>query len=811
MAIDDLYGGGDSTIRRQNFGERFSAFFDPFNKRDTAGITQEEAEQNEANNAGAIQRIQTEAYDPLNDLVNRDFSNTNGAFASPAAFDKWKEDYTAKVKDRTDSQYIAPGDLILLSKLNEGTEAGNKFLENAAEMNNRVGTTYKLYGKGKFLDILGSELGYDESGVFGITNPSIRTMRDKDGERFFYSADASATGANFEDMSPEEIEESNAALRETLVDRQGNPISPRKITDRGFNAAYKNYFNTRPGYAQGQAIIDILGSDNINTTENETDKILLDENTSRLDKLKAIKDELDAGRTGDFVGGEGTSDLLSDYSSRAVGQDVRFDKDRSPLEIQLDNFIGDIRVRSAPFGDEKPDKRQTYIQTPGNVFDMSPEEFNSLSIESQEKYTKAAERISKENLARLTETSNRAVNREVARQKTLGPTRGGGPGGGSGVTTDQRKANIAAVEKYYSGEKGVAHKELLNILKFNKPKLEEYLADPYQFALNNPKEDIVGRPVSVAEEELLRRGMENVDVPKVIAALNDPKTTGSELEQLLNEQLQNYQTQNNLIKERQANIGAVQNRNLNQASDLAKFAAIFQIVSGLNQDSDIRKAIFNKEVLTGFLNTGQLIPISAVTQRQTKPPPVETDLADSIISDVQDISEFLSPSGLIEFRRTNNLNLREARAGRNADAEARLTAAYPKVQQLIELAKTDSRLATNQKTIVALEGYKTANADVIDEKLKDAARQSLLPFLLEFIPFVNFENPLERNAFLKNLPDLKMSEDGKTFNVTKLDGKPSTFYLSEADIEQEGGKTFLAALQQIGEINNFLAASRGGQ
>ena len=229
----------------------------------------------------------------------------------------------------------------------------------------------------------------------------------------------------------------------------------------------------------------------------------------------------------------------------------------------------------------------------------------------------------------------------------------------------------------------------------------------------------------------------------------------------------------------------------------------------MNQDSDIRKAIFNKEVLTGFLNTGQLIPISAVTQRQTKPPPVETALADSIISDVDNISKLLSQSGLIEFRKNNQLNMKDARAGRNADAEARLTAAYPKVKQLIELAKTDSRLATNQKTIVALEGYKTANADVIDEKLKDAARQSLLPFLLEFIPLVNFENPLERNAFLKNLPDLRMSEDGKTFNITKLDGKPSTFYLNEADIEQEGGKTFLAALQQIGEINNLLAASRG--
>ena len=41
MAIDDLYGGGDSTIRRQDFGERFSAFFDPFNKRDTAGRSEE--------------------------------------------------------------------------------------------------------------------------------------------------------------------------------------------------------------------------------------------------------------------------------------------------------------------------------------------------------------------------------------------------------------------------------------------------------------------------------------------------------------------------------------------------------------------------------------------------------------------------------------------------------------------------------------------------------------------------------------------------------------------------------------------------
>ena len=108
MAIDDLYGGGDSTIRRQNFGERFSAFFDPFNKRDTAGIPLEDAQQNEANNAGAIQSIQTEAYDNLNDLLKLDFSNTNGAFASPVAFDKWKEDYTAKVKDQTDSQYITP-------------------------------------------------------------------------------------------------------------------------------------------------------------------------------------------------------------------------------------------------------------------------------------------------------------------------------------------------------------------------------------------------------------------------------------------------------------------------------------------------------------------------------------------------------------------------------------------------------------------------------------------------------------------------------------------------------------------------------
>jgi hypothetical protein len=216
-------------------------------------------------------------------------------------------------------------------------------------------------------------------------------------------------------------------------------------------------------------------------------------------------------------------------------------------------------------------------------------------------------------------------------------------------------------------------------------------------------------------------------------------------------------------------------------------------------------------VLTGFLNTGQLIPISAVTQRQTKPPAVETALADSIISDVENISKLLSQSGLIEFRKNNQLNLKEARVRRNADAESRLTAAYPKVQRLIELAKTDSRLATNQKTIVALEGYKTANADVIDEKVRDAARQSLLPFLLDFIPGVNFENPTERARFLKNLPDLRMSEDGQTFNVTNTAGKPSTFYLREADIKKEGGETFLRALQQIGEINNLLAASRGGQ
>ena len=56
-----------------------------------------------------------------------------------------------------------------------------------------------------------------------------------------------------------------------------------------------------------------------------------------------------------------------------------------------------------------------------------------------------------------------------------------------------------------------------------------------------------------------------------------------------------------------------------------------------------------------------------------------------------------------------------------------------------------------------------------------------------------------------------MSEDGQTFNVTNTAGKPSTFYLREADIKKEGGETFLRALQQIGEINNLLAASRGGQ
>ena len=75
-----------------------------------------------------------------------------------------------------------------------------------------------------------------------------------------------------------------------------------------------------------------------------------------------------------------------------------------------------------------------------------------------------------------------------------------------------------------------------------------------------------------------------------------------------------------------------------------------------------------------------------------------------------------------------------------------------------------------------------------------------------------FKNPLDgQDAFLKGLPDIRMSEDGKTFNISLVTGEPSTIFTTEELLSEQGGETFVQAIKQIAAANDFLAAQRNAR
>jgi len=797
MALDDnLYGSNSSTIRKQTAGERFSAFFDPFNKRDTAGITREEADTNEGNNAGAIMQIQTSSLGDMQELYGvSDFKQTNGAFASQEAFDIYKEKNKASPENFAK---ITPGDLVVLGKF-KGGDKESEYISKAAEINNRLGIDYKIYGEGKFLDIAGSTFGIDESGTYGITNPSIRSFKnDKDSTPFFYSADATANGENFENMSPQEIEESNKTLRGLLVDNQGNAITPRMITDRAFTASYSNFLNNRPGYGQGRAMIDVMGQDNSGSSggggiESETNKTILDGNTSRIDKLKAIQAEINAAGAAEAdSSGAGVDSLTAGRPELTIR-----DKDKT-LTKKLD-----AAIRS----DFLLTKGNKYIQTNGTVFNMTPDEFNSLSIADQDKYSKEAVRISNRNIANIQINQKAKVNAAIEAARNAGPVTGNMLANTSTITTEDRKAQIETVENFYkeiaaSGEdKGKnAHKKLIMALQNNPEKLQEYKDDPYQFALNNSVEDIQGSPLSDAQEALLRKGLDNVDSPALKKALNDPKTTDADIEEIINSQIAAYTEQSDAIKKQQSNIPAVKNQNLGQASFEAKYAAILQIALSLPQGSDLRKSLINKDVLVGFFNTGKLIPLSALSGRGRNEQPDNT-LSDNISAESDEIFKSLQDGAIYDLVKSSGQDRDKVVDRVLSDANIALTKTF-------KLIKTNRKFANpnNQSYLQSINSFRAANSSYLRQQIKNIAKKSFVDSLLETIPFVADQGQPTEN-FLNALPTLTYDDKAKMFNITLPNGKSSKFNIDAKDA-QKIGPAFLQSLKQQAEMNALINSGR---
>ena len=166
-----------------------------------------------------------------------------------------------------------------------------------------------------------------------------------------------------------------------------------------------------------------------------------------------------------------------------------------------------------------------------------------------------------------------------------------------------------------------------------------------------------------------------------------------------------------------------------------------------------------------------------------------------------------------KLRNDLKINMKEAEYISLTDASNQLTRNFANFEAMKRAAERDPRLYTNQKFIQAANAYKADNMRVIRERLKSASRQNLFPKLLDMIlPGDVFKNPLDgQDAFLKGLPDIRMSEDGKTFNISLVTGEPSTIFTTEELLSEQGGETFVQAIKQIAAANDFLAAQRNAR
>ena len=790
LASNNPFGQSQVEYRRKTPGDRWKQFFG----FDIGATNQEGIDRGRSNQLGNILDIQTQILGDARTFKNTEWEDLpdQSAFRDEEAFNKFKNELEV---DDTDLFKLTPSTAVTLGKA-LGDESNGRY--NASLLQNSLGYDYKLFGEGKKIDWLGSQYGINQNGRYAIINPLVRSVgRNKDGGQFFYSADLTSDGTNLADMTDSEIASDQAFLGGVTKDFAGQDIPINKYLDTAYKALYTDLINKMPNGGQIGAMVG-LTEQAFNQYKGEFDKVS-SETTDRRTKLEALTKIINATEQEDQeqapTGGSGLTLTETDSLFGAKERIAEADTKDEVLEAIKqfkdagDTARGYITTGVTQFGTlaDAPGNvttRDLDIYPKGSIYGMSDTQLGFFSIEEQKKLRRESDNYRNGLLEDAGRGVIKDINTRIKEERRAGPE--------DGISTEDRRNNIKTVQEFYSDKK---HKELIDRLSASNPeKLQEYLNDPYEFALNNNKDDIFGVAVSPTDDSAIRDSLSKESLtyfPKIKKAIENGESIEN-IRTLINQAIEvNDKDQANL--EKLSNIPAMANGNLGQASPVARYGAMLRIYGTMEPNSKMYNTFMSSDNVTNFLTYGTFI-----APEQVEAPEMDRGFIDSFDSTVGNLLEIIDETKLSEATG-------KERKAILTEANNRLALANSKFMNYLRTNKGRQEYLSDGKFRGTVEDYRNANARLIQQKIKDLASIGTVRAIIEKIPFVSNYNR-DPQAFGQVASRLRYDPDAKRFRIMNPAGGSNVSFIEEEDIlnADEGGKPLLEAMKRMAEVNEFI-------
>lgn len=801
LASNNPFGQSQTEYRERTAGDNWKQFFG----FDIGATNQEGIDKGRSNQLGNILDIQTQILGDARTFKNTEWEDLpdQSAFRDEEAFNKFKNELEV---DDTDLFKLTPSTAVTLGKA-LGDESNGRY--NASLLQNSLGYDYKLFGGGKKIDWLGSQYGINQNGRYAIINPLVRSVgRNKDGGQFFYSADLTSDGTNLADMTDSEIASDQAFLGGVTKDFAGQDIPINKYLDTAYKALYTDLINKMPNGGQIGAMVG-LTEQAFNQYKGEFDKVS-SETTDRRTKLEALTKIINATEQEEAGFAEDGDGLTYTTPGDMVkGPEIRQANTKeeilSSIESLKDNqkqaagFVepvvtsgvsptGGFYVEGTTTGKrEGMDRSELVVYPKGSVYDLSKDQLSRFSIREQEKLARESNELSNKNANIIAEYTAPLINQRIAQERRADPT--------GDISTQDRKDNIKTVQEFYKEVKGTKeHKELVDKLSANPEKLQEYLNDPYEFALNNTKDDIFGVAVSPTDDSAIRDSLSKESLtyfPKIKKAIEGGESI-DKIRTLINQAIEvNDNDQANL--EKLSNIPAMANGNLGQASPVAKYGAMLRIYGTMEPNSKMYNTFMSSDNVTNFLTYGTFI-----APKEVEAPEMDRGFIESFDSTVDNLLNIIDETKLA------------AATGKERKAiltEGNNQLALANSQFMNYLRTNEGRnqyLSDGQFRSTVLK-YQNANARLIQQKIKDLASTNMVRRIIEKIPFVSNYNR-DPVAFGQVASRLRYDPDAKRFRIMNPAGGSNISFIEEEDIlnADEGGKPLLEAMKRMAEVNQFI-------
>lgn len=799
--FDENQYGSNTGFRKATTAENFAGFFG-------LGPTRKSDKQvgNELSiQLGDISNAKQDIFDDVQAFSKLSFDQVkdSGAFRDELAFMNFKNNLPKNFNDVTPSLAITLG---------KATGKEGEGIANANNLQTALGNEYKIFGEGKRLDWLGSQYGINEDGIYSITNPSIRTMgRKEDGGTLFYSADMTTSGENFADMTDEDIASDRAKLGTMQQDAAGKPITTSEYLDVAFKALSRDKRFQQPGAAQVESMNRIIMGDS--EEQKELYDQIISENTDRAQSLDAAKKIIEIDRQKqpktdqESTGGSGLTltetDSLFGLKERIATADTKEEVLTAIKQFRDagDTARGYITTGVTQFGTlaDVPGNvttRNLNIYPKGSIYGMDKTQLGLFSIDEQKKLRRESDNYREGLLGDAGRGVKKDINTRIREERRAGPE--------EGISTDDRRNNIKTVNEFYSKKNGFEdHKKLVDRLSADPQKLQEYLNDPYEFALNNDPKTIFGEEVSPADDKKLRDSLGPAlkAFPKIKKALDEGKPI-EEITALIDSAKADINKQSDAI----LSIPAVAAGNLGQASPVARFAAFMQLAAELPDTSLLKKNILTPENIQNFLTYGTFI-----APKEVEAPDVDQGLTDSLLQSTSAILENISEVNLLDARESGGYRKVEATF---RDVNNDLANANLKFREYIANYRNNPAQLQDGKFLGAAQDFKNANARFVQKQIEGLAGVGWFKAALEYIPFfgeymrtpVAFGNVASRLGYDKNAEEFFILEPG---------GGRGPATISKSDIlggdgtkGNQGGRPLFDTMLRMAEINAFIEQNR---